>query len=75
MSCVFCVPVADLGARRDAARHQEGSPLAAAGADLLALEGAFLHPHSRLPSLLQALLGARQDLRHGPVHLQGQSLI
>ena len=49
----------------------QGAAVAAARQDLLAVEGALLRPHARLPQLLQARHVA--DLRDGRVPLQGES--
>ena len=48
----------------------EGSAVAAAGQDLLAVEGALLRPHAGLPQLLQAR--HVENVGDGRVPLQGE---
>ena len=50
----------------------EGSALAAEGQDVLAVEGAILHPDLELPAMLQE--GDVAHHRDGRIHIQAEAL-
>lgn len=70
---LFVTVVEPNGQQRSVRRAEEGPPLAAEGQVLQQVEGAVLHPHEGLPALLQEGVQRGQDLRDGPVPVQGEA--